>query len=177
MVWLIKSKYLSTNIASAIIIGLTLFVVAGGCTKKPQFIPEQLAGRQSHELALLATDRTKDIFIDEEKAKSNLIYLAPGPHSIQYKVYEETEEWKSFVSSMNNKGFSLCVSRMGKLTFENPWCRSKGSKSNIEAFFDSSTRFTVAAVPSAMLRSRYGWIAKIKQISLRPGRRYALKDL
>jgi hypothetical protein len=133
-----------------------IIAFCGGCG--PQFIPKQLKNRPLSELVelnLFQDSKFQVLEIDGVKKYGLITYVAPGMHSIKYRVYEETEEWKNLVKTMDADGYTL---------------RPDGSFKKIE-----DGKIKIATPLASPFFKRYGWTTRTKEVSFEGGRKYLIK--
>lgn len=129
-----------------------IVIFFGGCG--PQFIPKQLENRPLSELTELnlSQDRIFQVLeIDGKKKYGLIIYVAPGMHSIKYRVYEETQLWKNVVKVLEEDGYIL-----------RPDYRFERTRDGLRKILKP-------------LVSHYGWTTKSKEVSFEGGRKYEIK--
>lgn len=143
-----KTMYLQTRIFLFLVIALTV----GGCASGPQYLPKELEGCPQNEIAEFNIDiRTKNVYIGDKKVTGNKVFIPAGTHEISYKVYGETDDWKSAVKAMEENGFVAS---------------SDGNR---------FTKGTTTATPLGI--SRYGWSKRSKKATFHGGKTYSLSGL
>jgi hypothetical protein len=82
-----------------------------------RYIPKELKKFPKDSLAILkiAQEGIRNVIIDNQKVKKKVffrvkkkvVYLKPGMHKVTYSALVETEEWQSYIKSMEEKGYKL----------------------------------------------------------------------
>ena len=136
-----------------LLLGCISSILIIGSIKGQQFIPKELKSQPRDSLAKLVIDiTTKKLTIGGQKVKKSNVFLNPGNHHVRCEVRIETEEWKSMVKSMKEKGYTL--------RSDGTFIRSDG------------TTATPLGGPK-----RYKWIGKYKAIFFEKGKVYRLSTL
>ncbi len=117
---------------------LCLLLIAGNIHGQ-QYIPKELKNMHSDSLATLILDFIPNkCKIDNKNVKKTRIYLRQGKHILQYRIRQETEEWKEFEKAMNEDGFYW---NERDLNFIRP---SDGSIAEVSPFFFRFKRFPIS---------------------------------
>jgi hypothetical protein len=121
----------------------------GGCASGPQYFPKQLEWRPMSERAELIIDmRTRDLSIDGERIRADKVFLSPGTHTVEYKIYGESKDWKELAKRMKEAGYT--------------------PSSDGRQFVNGSMSYTAIGMP------KYVWNPESKKVTFEGGKKYWL---